>query len=142
MNTLEASVTVKASAEDVFAAVHDIRARAEDMPAFQSVEIRDETHDGFVATMHEHYGGRDVVVTSQFRFERPVWLTYEHLESPYGSNRGKFTIEEAADLCTLHQVHETEQDVSDGTPLREEWLTLMRQQLDSIRRAAEAHSAG
>jgi ribosome-associated toxin RatA of RatAB toxin-antitoxin module len=142
VNKLEASTTVNASAEKVFDAVRDIRARAEDMPAFQSVEIRDETDDGFVATMHEHYGGRDVVVTSQFRFERPVWLTYEHLESPYGFNRGRFTIEQRETSCTLHQLHETVQDVSEGTTLREEWLVLMQQQLDSIRRAAEAQSVG
>jgi ribosome-associated toxin RatA of RatAB toxin-antitoxin module len=142
VNTLELSTTVNASAERVFDAVRDIRSRAEDMPAFRSVEVRDETDDGFVATMHEHYGGRDVVVTSRFRFERPVWLTYEHLESPYGSNRGKFTIEAAETACTLHQLHETEQDISEGTTLRDEWLALMQQQLDSIRRVAEAHPVG
>lgn len=142
MNKLEATVTVNAPADVTFDAVHDIRARAEDLPAFQSVDIRDETEDGFVATMHEHYGGRDVVVTSQFRFERPAWLTYEHLESPYGANRGKFTIEATGNSCTLHQVHETEQDVSEGTTLREEWSALMHAQLDAIRRAAEAQAAG
>jgi ribosome-associated toxin RatA of RatAB toxin-antitoxin module len=141
VNRLEASVQVNAPADMVFEALRDIRSRAEDVPAFQSVEIRDETPDGFVATMHEHYGGRDVVVTSRFRFERPVWLTYEHLKSPYGNNRGRFTITQAGPSCALHQVHETDQDVAEGTTLRQEWLALMQQQLEAIRRASEAQAA-
>jgi hypothetical protein len=34
------------------------------------------------------------------------------------------------------------QDVSEGTTLREEWLTLMAQQLDAIRVAAERRASG
>jgi truncated hemoglobin YjbI len=33
----------------------------------------------------------------------------------------------------VHHLHETEQNVSEGTPLREEWLRLMKDQLDAIR---------
>jgi muconolactone delta-isomerase len=138
---LEAETIVDAPADDVFDEACDIEARARDLPAFQRVEIDERTDDGFVATMWEHYGGRDVVVRSRFRFERPAWVTYEHLESPYGENRGRFTIEETAEGTRLHQVHETKQDVSEGTTLREEWLTLIAEQLEAIRVGAERRGA-
>jgi ribosome-associated toxin RatA of RatAB toxin-antitoxin module len=138
---LEAETYVDAPPEAVFDAVCDIERRARDVPAFQRVELGERTDDGFVATMFEHYGGRDVVVTSRFRFERPRCVSYEHVEGPYGENRGRFTIEQAETGTRLHQVHETAQDVSDGTTLREEWLQLMAEQLDAIRRAAEGDRA-
>lgn len=138
MNELHASIEVLAAAEAVFAAMIDIRARARDLDAFQRVDVFDESDHGFMATMHEHYGGRDVVITSRFRCERPSWLSYEHVDGPYGRNQGTFTIEDRGTSCTLQQTHRTEQDVSEGTALREEWLTLIRQQLEAIRRAAES----
>jgi hypothetical protein len=135
---LEAETEVDAPVDAVFDEVCDIEGRARDMPAFQRVEIRDRTDDGFVATMFEHYGGRDVVVTSRMRFERPAWMTYEHLESPHGDNRGRFTISGLPDGRTrLHHLHQTKQDVSAGTALRNDWLLLMADQLESIRRGAE-----
>lgn len=138
---LEDEVVVAAPADAVFDEACDIEARARDLPAFQRVEIGERTADGFVATMWEHYGGRDVVVRSRFRFERPAWITYEHLESPYGENRGRFTIEETPAGTRLHQVHETKLDVSEGTTLREEWLVLIAEQLEAIRAAAERRAA-
>jgi hypothetical protein len=87
--------------------------------------------------MYEHYGGRDVVVTSRFRFQHPDWVTYEHVESPYGENSGTFTLTELPEGTRIDQVHRTEQDISEGTTLRQEWLELMDQQLDAIRKAAE-----
>jgi hypothetical protein len=141
LSRLELSRDVQAPPEIVFEEICDIEGRARDMPAFQRVEIAERSADGFVATMYEHYGGRDVVVTSRFRFERPHWVTYEHLESPYGVNRGRFTIESAESGVRVHHLHETAQDVSEGTTLREEWLRLMEDQLDTIRRAAEQRAA-
>jgi muconolactone delta-isomerase len=138
---LEAETIVNAPAGAVFEEACDIEARARDLPAFQRVEIDERTDDGFVATMWEHYGGRDVVIRSRFRFERPGWVTYEHLESPYGENRGRFTIEQTAEGTRLHQVHETKQDVSEGTTLRGEWLKLIDEQLDAIRAGAERRAA-
>lgn len=137
IHRLEAEVTVGAPSEAVFDALVDLRARARDVPAFREVAIGGETEDGFIATMHEQYGGRDVVVVSRLRFQRPSWLTYEHLESPYGTNRGTFTIYNDGKRRILRQVHETEQNVSDGTALREDWLEFMRQLLTSIKRDAE-----
>lgn len=137
LSRLELSGEIGAPPEIVFEEICDIEARARDLPAFQRVEIAERTSDGFVATMYEHYGGRDVVVTSRFRFERPRWVTYEHLESPYGENRGRFTIEPAEGGAHVHHKHETAQDVSEGTTLRDEWLRLMEQQLEAIRLAAE-----
>ena len=139
---LETETIVGAPADAVFDETCDIEGRARSMPSFQRVEIDERTDNGFVATMWEHYAGRDVVVRSRFRFERPRWLTYEHLESPYGENRGTFTIEEAPDGTRLHQVHETKQDVSEGTTLRAEWLALMDEQLAAIRSGAERRAAG
>lgn len=136
LQKLEISGIVAAPPEAVFEAVCDIEARARDMPAFQRVEIGEQSPRGFVATMHEHYGERDVIVTSRFRFERPHWLTYEHIESPFGENRGRFTIEPVGEATRVHHVHETAQDVSEGTTLRAEWLRLMVDQLDAIRRVA------
>lgn len=135
---LTASIEIAAPAEDVFAAMVDIRRRAEDLDAFQRVDVHDETDDGFMATMYERYGGRDVVITSRFRFERPRWLSYEHVDGPYGHNSGLLTIDDHGGRCTLTQTHRTEQDVSPGNPLREQWLALMNQQLTAIRDAAEA----
>ena len=139
---LEAETTVAAPTDAVFDETCDIEARARDLPAFRRVQIDERTDAGFVATMWEHYGGRDVVVRSRFRFERPAWVSYEHLESPYGENRGRFTIEPTPEGTRLHQIHETKQDVSEGTTLRDEWLTLMAEQLDAIRAGAERRAAG
>jgi hypothetical protein len=135
---LEAQLVVEAPAEVLFDALCDLRARAKDVPAFEQVVIRESTGDGFIAEMREHYGGRDITVISKFRVERPFSLSYEHLESPYGVNRGKFTIHDTGDRRLLHQVHETEQDVSPGTALRDDWLRLMHEILGSIKRDAEA----
>lgn len=134
---LEASLRVRAPLEVVFDKIADLEKRARDMPTMHRVEIVERNADGFVATMHEHYGGRDVVVTSRFHWERPRWISYEHLESPYGANRGRFTLTSDDDGTLVHHVHETEDDVSKGTELREQWLALMDEQLDAIRRGAE-----
>lgn len=140
-SALERETVVNAPADAVFDVTCDIEGRARDTPAFQRVEIDERTESGFVATMWEHYGGRDVVVRSRFRFERPRWVTYEHLESPFGENRGTFTIEETPEGTRLHHVHETKQDVSEGTTLREQWLELMDAQLAAIRTGAERRAA-
>jgi hypothetical protein len=139
---LSRSVLVGADRDRVFEEICNVEGRARDLPAFRRVEIRDRTDDGFVATMYEHYGGRDVVVTSQFRFQRPDWVTYEHIESPYGANSGTFTLTDVPDGTRVDQVHRTEQDISEGTTLRQEWIELMDQQLDAIRRAAERDRGG
>lgn len=136
LQKLEIAGRVEAPPDAVFDAVCDIEARARDMPAFERIDIVERSPDGFVATMYEHYGGRDVVVTSRFHFDRPHWLTYEHIEGPHGENRGTFTIDSDGDATRLHHVHETSQDVSEGTALRDEWLCLMADQLDAIRRGA------
>jgi ribosome-associated toxin RatA of RatAB toxin-antitoxin module len=137
MQELARSIVVRAKRDRVFGEICDIEARSRDLPAFQRVEIRDRTDDGFVATMYEHYGGRDVVVTSQFRFQRPDWVTYQHVESPYGENSGTFSLAEVDGGTRIDHVHRTEQDISEGTTLRQEWIELMDQQLDAIRQAAE-----
>jgi hypothetical protein len=137
---LEAEVPVDAPASDLFDALIDIRARAKDVAAFQKVAIESEEESGFTATMHESYGGRDVVIVSRFRYERPVWLTYEHIESPYGANQGRFTIVDHGTECVLRQLHETEQDVSEHSTLRDQWLELMHELLTSIKRDAESRA--
>jgi hypothetical protein len=140
-NTLEASTLVHAPADVVFDEVCNIEGRVRDVPAFQRVEIEERSADGFIATMYESYGGRDVVVTSRFEFERPHWVTYEHLKGPAGQNRGRFTLRSTREGTFLHQVHETLMDVSEGTTLRGEWIQLMKQQLEAIRVAAEGRVA-
>lgn len=140
-NSLEASTVVRAPADVVFDEVCNIEGRVRDVPAFQRVEIDERFEGGFVATMYENYGGRDVVVTSRFRFERPFWVTYEHLKGPSGQNRGRFTITATREGTLLHQVHETLMDVDEGTTLRGEWIQLMKQQLEAIRVAAEGRVA-
>src|SRR5262245_50050275 len=107
IHRLEAKVAVDAPTETLFEALVDLRARAKDVPAFQRITISDEVEDGFIATVQEHYGGRDVRVVSRFRFERPRSLSYEHLDSPYGTNRGTFTIADDGTQRILSQVHET-----------------------------------
>jgi hypothetical protein len=139
---LERETIVKAPPAAVFDETCDIEGRARDTPAFRRVEIDERSDDGFVATMWEHYGGRDVVVRSRFRFERPSWVSYEHLESPYGDNRGTFSIEETDEGTRLHHVHETRQDVSEGTTLRADWLQLMDEQLAGISAGAERRAKG
>jgi ribosome-associated toxin RatA of RatAB toxin-antitoxin module len=137
LSRLEISGVVHAPPDAVFDAVCDIEARARNMEAFRRVEITERSPDGFVATMYEHYAGRDVVITSRFRFERPGWLTYEHLDGPFGVNRGRFTILAEGDATRVDHVHETEQDVAEGSELRDQWLRLMEDQLDAIRLDAE-----
>lgn len=137
MQKLTSSILVRADRDRVFREICDVEGRARDLPAFERVEIRDRSEAGFVATMYERYGGRDVVVTSLFRFARPDWVSYEHLESPYGKNRGRFSLTDVAEGTRIDQVHETEQDITADTKLRDEWITLMNQQLDAIRKASE-----
>ncbi len=141
VSILEDRIRIRAGAETIFDEICDIEARSEDLPAFERVQIGERSADGFVATMYERYGGREVVITSQFRFERPRWVTYEHLQGPYGENRGRFTITETEDGCVLHQTHETSQDVSEGTELRKLWAEMISQQLEAIRVAAERTDA-
>jgi hypothetical protein len=138
---LEASTIVRAPAVVVFDEVCNIEGRVRDVPAFQRVEIKERSADGFLATMYERYGGRDLVVTSRFHFERPNWVSYEHINSPMGQNRGRFTITLTREGTLLHQVHETLLDIGEGKPLRGEWLQLMKQQLEAIRAAAERRVA-
>lgn len=137
---LESSITIEAPIDRVFDEICNVEARSKDLPAFERVEIRDRSQSGFIATMYEHYGGRDVVVTSQFKFQRPDWVTYEHLESPYGKNQGRFSLTTVGSSTRVDQVHETEQDISEGTTLREEWIALTQQQLEAIRKACETGS--
>jgi hypothetical protein len=137
MQELARSIVVRAPRDRVFREICDIEARSRDLPAFRRVEIRERTDDGFIATMFEHYGGRDVVVTSRFRFRRPDWVTYEHVESPYGENSGTFSLTDVSGGTRIDHVHRTEQDISEGATLRGEWIELMDQQLDAIRKAAE-----
>ena len=139
--SLEASTVVRAPAVVVFEEVCNIEGRVRDVPAFQRVDIDERSSDGFTATMYESYGGRDLVVTSRFRFEQPNWVSYEHINSPTGQNRGRFTITSTREGTLLHQVHETLLDIAEGSPLRGEWLQLMKQQLDAIRVAAEKRVA-
>lgn len=137
MAELASSIIVRADRDRVFREICNVEGRSRDLPAFQRVEIKDRTEEGFVATMYEHYGGRDVVVTSRFLFSEPDWVTYEHVESPYGANDGTFTLSDVPDGTRIDQVHRTEQDISEGTTLRQEWIDLMDQQLEAIRAAAE-----
>jgi hypothetical protein len=140
-NSLEASTVVRAPAVVVFDEVCNIEGRVRDVPAFQRVDINERSDNGFVATMYESYGGHDLVITSRFRFERPNWVTYEHINGPSGQNRGRFTIRPTPRGTLLHQVHETLLDIAEGSTLRGEWLQLMKQQLDAIRIAAEGRVA-
>ena len=112
------------------------------MPAFDRVEIQERTDNGFVATMWERSAARKSSSSRGSGSREPDWLSYEHLESPYGANRGKFTITETPDGTRLHQVHETTQDISEGTALRSEWLELISQQLAAIKAGAERRAAG
>ena len=137
MHSVECEVEIEAPVEAVFDVLRDIQAWASDLPAFQRVEITEETNDSFIATMHEHYGGRDVTIVSRFGGERPTKLSYEHLDGPYGENRGTFTLRPHERGTTLNQVHMTEQNLSDDASLREQWQGLMRDQLEAIKRAAE-----
>jgi hypothetical protein len=140
LHKLEAELSVTAPADVLFDALIDLHARSKDVPAFRQVAISNRERDGFTATMHESYGGRDVVIVSRFRYQRPAWLSYEHVQSPYGANRGMFTILDRGNQRVLHQVHETEQDVPEGSALRTEWLDLMGQLLASIKLDAETRA--
>jgi hypothetical protein len=138
---LRVSILIHAPADSIFDEICDLEARVRDTPAYKRVEFLSRDDNGFVATMYEHYGGKDVVVTSRFQFERPRWVTYEHLQGPYGVNRGRFTIEATAGGTQLEQVHETEQDLAEGSALRTEWLNMMHGQLDAIRAKVETRAA-
>jgi hypothetical protein len=139
---LKVSTLIHGSPDRVFDEICDLEARVRDTAAYRRVEYRSRTSDGFVATMYEHYGGRDVVVTSRFLFERPRWVSYEHVEGPYGVNKGRFTIELTQDGTRLEQVHETEQDIDQNASVRTEWLRMMQDLLAAIRRNVEAVADG
>jgi hypothetical protein len=132
---------MRAQADRVFDLLNDGEARVGQVAAYKKVEVADRTADGFIARFHEHYGGHDVVILSRFRFKRPRWITYEHIEGPYGTNRGHYEIVQSGEETLVTQTHETEQDISEGTPLREQWTSMIQQKLDAVRKEAEAPSS-
>jgi ribosome-associated toxin RatA of RatAB toxin-antitoxin module len=136
VNRLAVTTRLAAPAEAVFDAILDIEALGEEIPAFQAVEVHDRDGESYLATMREHYGGRDVTITSRFTWERPAWVAYEHVDGPYGVNRGRFRIEPDGDGTRLRHEHETEQEIGEGTTLRSEWLALMESQHAAIERIA------
>ena len=71
------------------------------------------------------------------RAVRPRWITYEHMEGPYGTNRGRYEIVPSGDATLVTQTHETEQDISEGSALREQWTLMIQQKLDAVRKEAE-----
>jgi ribosome-associated toxin RatA of RatAB toxin-antitoxin module len=142
MNELVVETVVAASPQAVFEAVRDIEAMERELPAFQRVEVAERTPEGFVATMYEEYGGREVVITSRFRWAEGEWVAYEHLDGPYGVNRGRFVVVPHAGGTLLTHTHETEQDISEGTKLRADWIALMHDQHAALERIAQAREPG
>lgn len=140
MNTLTVETVLDAPVAAVFDAILDIEALGEEIPAFQRVEVRDRTADGYTATMHEHYGGRDVVITSRFHWAVNQWVAYEHVDGPYGVNRGRFVVSGEGELTRLVHEHETEQEIAEGTPLRADWIALMDDQHAAIERIARSRA--
>lgn len=137
LSRLSVSSRMRASADRVFELLTNVEARVGQVVAYTKVEVTDRSSDGFVARFHEHYGGRDVVILSRFRFERPRWITYEHVEGPYGTNRGRYEIVSSGDETLVTQTHETEQDIAEGSPLRAQWTSMIEQKLEAVRKEAE-----
>lgn len=137
MNVLVVETPIAAPVDAVFEAVRDIEALGEEIPAFQRVEVGERGDDSFLATMYEEYGDRQVVITSRFAWSEPEWVSYEHVDGPFGINRGRFVLTAAGEGRTLlRHEHETEQDISEGTKLRDDWLALMADQHAAIGRIA------
>lgn len=141
MNELVVEAVLSAPPAAVFEAVRDIEAMERELPAFKRVEVSERTPDGFVATMYEEYGGREVVITSRFRWQVGEWVSYEHIDGPYGVNRGRFSVAPHPDGTLLTHAHETEQDISEGTTLRADWVELMDQQHAALERIAQARAS-
>ncbi len=137
LNRLSVSARMRAEAERVFDLLTDVESRVGQVAAYKKVEVMDRSPDGFIARFHEHYGGRDVVILSRFRFQRPRWITYEHIEGPYGTNRGRYEIVSSGDETLVTQTHETEQDITEGSPLREQWTSMIQEKLEAVRKDAE-----
>jgi hypothetical protein len=140
VNTLTVETVLDAPVAAVFDAILDIEALGAEIPAFQRVEVHERTADGYLATMHEHYGGRDVVITSRFRWADGEWVSYEHVDGPFGVNRGRFVVSSEGDGTRLVHSHETEQDIDEGTALRADWIALMDQQHAAIERIARSRA--
>jgi ribosome-associated toxin RatA of RatAB toxin-antitoxin module len=138
MNALVVETVIAAPPQAVFEAVRDIEAMERELPAFKRVEVSERTDDGFVATMYEEYGGREVVISSRFAWQEGEWVSYEHIDGPYGVNRGRFTVSPHDGGTLLVHSHETEQDISEGTKLRADWIELMAGQHAALERIAQA----
>jgi hypothetical protein len=138
MNRLVVETPIAAPITAVFETVRDIEALGQEIPAFRRVEVGERGDDYYLATMYEEYGGREVVITSRFRWSEPAWVSYEHVDGPFGVNRGRFSLSPAAGGTLLRHEHETEQDISEGTKLRDDWLALMADQHAAIGRLAGA----
>lgn len=126
MDELELTTRIDATPEAIFAAVLDIEGQAAQMEHLRGVEVLESTPDSMVVRMDEHVDGVDVSITSRFRFGAPNWVTYEHVESPFGANEGRFEIVDRGDRCELHQTHRTEQDLDSRPTLRDDWVAMMR----------------
>ena len=137
LSRLSVSTRVRAPADTVFDLLTDVEARVGQVAAYEKVEVTDRSSDGFIARFHEHYGGRDVVILSRFRFDRPRWISYEHIEGPYGTNRGRYEIVPSGDETLVTQTHETEQNIPEGSPLRVQWTSMIEQKLEAVRKEAE-----
>jgi ribosome-associated toxin RatA of RatAB toxin-antitoxin module len=126
MHELELTTRIDTDPQAIFDAVLDIEGQSATMEHLRGVEVLESTPDTKLIRMDEHVDGTDVSVTSRFTFDRPRWVAYEHVESPFGANEGRFEITEHEGHCELRQVHRTEQDLDARPTLRDDWIGMMR----------------
>lgn len=125
MSSIEVSTVLKVTQAEAWDSLYDIEARSAHIESFRGLEVLSRSDDEMIVRMDEHVDGADVTVTSRFRFERPNYLAYEHIEGPFGKNEGRFELSPHAEGCVVLHRHESEQDLDVKTSLRDEWIKMM-----------------
>lgn len=125
MDEISLTTHLEAEPSAVFAALLDQPGQCELLDHMERVEVLEQNEQDMLVRMHEIVDGAQVTVTSRFRFQPDEWVTYEHVESPFGENRGRFEIVPRTTGCDLKQTHSTEQDLDAVPTLRDDWTRMM-----------------
>lgn len=136
MNVIQVETVVHVTPEEAWDSLYNIEERSKHLSSSRGVEILSSSADEMTVRMDEVVDGEDVTVTSRFRFQRPSWLAYEHIEGPFGINQGRFDLSPHPEGCLITHRHESEQDLDAKPTLRADWIAMMHEMHETIEMVA------
>ncbi len=132
MSNIQVETVLHVTPEEAWDSLYDIEERSKHLSSSRGVEIVSSSEDEMIVKMDEVVDGDEVTVTSRFRFLRPEWLAYEHIEGPFGVNQGRFDISAHPEGCLITHRHESEQDLDARPTLRADWIKMMHEMHETI----------